>query len=134
MRSRRKPQWPLSAANERRSSRSAQDLKKIPAAELVLGSARKGTRHAQRRARNERLRSHQCSGWRHQRYRSHLGYGGNDSIFGLGGNDYIVGGTGADALDGGSGSDTASYFTSTAGVIASLEAGEGVGGDAEGDT
>jgi Ca2+-binding RTX toxin-like protein len=62
------------------------------------------------------------------------GYGGNDSIFGLGGNDYIVGGTGADALDGGSGSDTASYFTSTAGVIASLDAGAGVGGDAQGDT
>jgi Ca2+-binding RTX toxin-like protein len=62
------------------------------------------------------------------------GYGGNDSIFGLGGSDYIVGGTGADALDGGSGSDTASYFTSTAGVIASLDAGAGVGGDAQGDT
>src|SRR5207237_7143955 len=62
------------------------------------------------------------------------GYGGNDSIFGLGGNDYIVGGTGADALDGGSGSDTASYFTSAAGVIASLDAGAGVGGDAQGDT
>src|SRR5437016_4138194 len=62
------------------------------------------------------------------------GYGGNDSIFGLGGNDYIVGGTGADALDGGSASDTASYFTSAAGVIASLDAGAGVGGDAEGDS
>jgi Ca2+-binding RTX toxin-like protein len=62
------------------------------------------------------------------------GYGGNDSIFGLGGDDYIVGGTGADALNGGSGSDTASYFTSTAGIVASLTAGEGAGGDAEGDT
>jgi len=55
-------------------------------------------------------------------------------IFGLSGDDYIVGGTGADALDGGPGSDTASYFTSAAGIIASLSAGEGVGGDAEGDT
>jgi Ca2+-binding RTX toxin-like protein len=62
------------------------------------------------------------------------GYGGNDLIFGLSGDDYIVGGTGADALDGGPGSDTASYFTSAAGIIASLSAGEGVGGDAEGDT
>jgi Ca2+-binding RTX toxin-like protein len=62
------------------------------------------------------------------------GYGGNDSIHGLGGDDYIVGGTGADALNGGIGSDTASYFTSTAGIVASLSAGAGVGGDAEGDT
>ena len=62
------------------------------------------------------------------------GYGGNDSIFGLAGDDYIVGGTGADALNGGPGTDTASYFNSTAGIVASLTAGEGVGGDAEGDT
>ncbi|MGC1993633.1 MAG: hypothetical protein WA704_06735, partial [Pseudolabrys sp.] len=62
------------------------------------------------------------------------GYGGNDSIYGLGGDDYIVGGTGADALNGGTGSDTASYFTSAAGIVASLAAGEGAGGDAEGDT
>ena len=62
------------------------------------------------------------------------GYGGNDSIHGLGGDDYIVGGTGADALNGGIGSDTASYFTSAAGIVASLTAGEGTGGDAEGDT
>jgi Ca2+-binding RTX toxin-like protein len=62
------------------------------------------------------------------------GYGGNDSIFGLAGDDYIVGGTGADALHGGPGSDTASYYTSTAGIMASLSYGVGVGGDAEGDT
>jgi serralysin len=62
------------------------------------------------------------------------GYGGNDSIHGLGGDDYIVGGAGADVLNGGIGSDTASYFTSTAGIVASLSAGEGAGGDAEGDT
>src|SRR5262245_41348952 len=63
-----------------------------------------------------------------------FGYGGNDSIHGLGGDDYIVGGTGADALHGGIGSDTASYYTSTAGIMASLSYGVGVGGDAEGDT
>ena len=62
------------------------------------------------------------------------GYGGNDSIFGGGGDDFIVGGTGADALHGGPGSDTASYFTSAAGIMASLSYGVGVGGDAEGDT
>jgi Ca2+-binding RTX toxin-like protein len=62
------------------------------------------------------------------------GYGGDDSIFGSAGDDFIVGGTGADALHGGLGSDTASYFTSTAGVVASLSAGEGAGGEAEGDT
>jgi Ca2+-binding RTX toxin-like protein len=62
------------------------------------------------------------------------GYGGNDSIFGQTGDDRIVGGTGADAINGGGGSDTASYVTSTAGIIASLTAGAGVGGDAEGDT
>jgi Ca2+-binding RTX toxin-like protein len=62
------------------------------------------------------------------------GYGGNDSIFGLAGNDYFLGGTGADALHGGIGSDTAGYYTSTAGIMASLSYGVGVGGDAEGDT
>jgi serralysin len=62
------------------------------------------------------------------------GYGGNDSIHGLGGDDYIVGGTGADVLNGGIGSDTASYFTSAAGIVASLSAGAGAGGDAKGDT
>ena len=62
------------------------------------------------------------------------GYGGNDSIFGRAGDDFIVGGTGADALHGGPGSDTASYYTSTAGIMASLSDGVGVGGDAEGDT
>jgi Ca2+-binding RTX toxin-like protein len=63
-----------------------------------------------------------------------FGYGGNDSIFGRGGDDYIVGGAGADALHGGPGTDTASYYTSTAGIMASLSYGVGVGGDAEGDT
>ena len=62
------------------------------------------------------------------------GYGGDDLIFGLAGDDYIVGGAGADALHGGAGSDTASYCNSTAGIMASLSRGVGVGGDAEGDT
>ena len=62
------------------------------------------------------------------------GYGGNDSIFGGGGDDFIVGCTGADRLHGGLGSDTAGYGTSTAGIMASLSYGVGVGGDAEGDT
>ena len=62
------------------------------------------------------------------------GYGGDDSIWGLGGDDIINGGAGADGLNGGPGSDTASYWDSTAGIIASLAAGEGAGGDAEGDT
>jgi Ca2+-binding RTX toxin-like protein len=59
------------------------------------------------------------------------GHGGDDSIFGLAGDDYIVGGTGADALHGGPGSDTASYYNSTAGIMASLSYEVGVGGDAE---
>src|SRR5262245_38253279 len=62
------------------------------------------------------------------------GYDGNDSIYGLGGNDDLIGGNGADALNGGLGSDTASYYYSAAGIIASLSAGVGVGGEAEGDT
>ena len=62
------------------------------------------------------------------------GYGGDDSIFGLAGDDHLVGGSGADALHGGPGSDTADYSNSTVGIIASLAAGGGAGGDAEGDT
>ena len=67
-------------------------------------------------------------------YDNIYGYGGDDSIYGLGGDDIINGGAGADALNGGPGSDTASYYDSTAGIIASLAAEVGVGGDAEGDT
>jgi Ca2+-binding RTX toxin-like protein len=62
------------------------------------------------------------------------GYGGDDSIFGRAGDDIIDGGPGADALHGGPGSDTATYYFSAAGIIASLSAGVGVGGEAEGDT
>jgi Ca2+-binding RTX toxin-like protein len=63
-----------------------------------------------------------------------VGYGGDDSIWGLSGDDYIVGGSGADALHGGPGSDTAGYYNSATGVVASLTAGVGAGGEAEGDT
>jgi Ca2+-binding RTX toxin-like protein len=63
-----------------------------------------------------------------------LGLGGDDSIFGRAGDDHIVGGSGADALHGGPGSDTADYSNATVGIIASLAAGAGAGGDAEGDT
>src|SRR5262245_59804467 len=60
---------------------------------------------------------------------------GYDQIYGFGGNDDLIGGNGADALNGGLGSDTASYYYySAAGIIASLSAGVGVGGEAEGDT
>jgi Ca2+-binding RTX toxin-like protein len=62
------------------------------------------------------------------------GYGGDDSIFGRAGDDIIDGGPGADALHGGPGSDTATYYLAAAGIIASLSAGVGVGGLAEGDT
>ena len=62
------------------------------------------------------------------------GRGGDDLIFGLAGDDLIDGGIGADALHGGPGSDTATYFNSTTGVVASLAAGVGAGGEAEGDT
>ena len=48
------------------------------------------------------------------------GGAGNDQLFGEGGNDTLIGGSGSNTLDGGSGIDTASYATSTAGVIATL--------------
>ncbi len=59
---------------------------------------------------------------------------GDDRLFGGGGNDILRGGAGADRLDGGAGVDLASYFTGTAGVAASLAAGTGSGGEAQGDT
>ena len=59
---------------------------------------------------------------------------GNDTINGLAGNDTLIGGAGADVLNGGDGSDTVSFEGSSAGVIVNLIIGEGVGGDAEGDT
>ena len=62
-----------------------------------------------------------------------FGENGQDEIFGGSGNDYLVGGTGADLLDGGEGNDTASYITSTAGILASLVTKTGAFADAQGD-
>ena len=50
------------------------------------------------------------------------------------GNDLLVGGAGADELRGGDGVDTADYGASSAGVTVNLQSGNGLGGDAEGDT
>jgi Ca2+-binding RTX toxin-like protein len=58
---------------------------------------------------------------------------GNDTILGEGGDDYLIGGIGADLINGGVGIDTASYFTSTSKVTASLTTRRGVTGDARGD-
>jgi Ca2+-binding RTX toxin-like protein len=62
-----------------------------------------------------------------------LGHVGFDQLFGAQGNDGLEGGLDADLLDGGEGADTALYWNATAGVIASLAAGLGSGGDAAGD-
>ena len=61
------------------------------------------------------------------------GLAGDDWLSGRGGNDEFEGGAGADLLDGAGGFDTATYRTSSAGVIVRLNAGYGKGGDAEGD-
>jgi Ca2+-binding RTX toxin-like protein len=62
------------------------------------------------------------------------GAGSEDMLFGGPGDDTLAGGTGADALDGGPGRDGASYVASPEGVFVRLWAGDGQGGDAEGDT
>jgi len=49
------------------------------------------------------------------------------------GSDFIIGGAGADNIDGNGGVDTLSYSSSSAGVMADLILGTGLGGDAEGD-
>lgn len=59
---------------------------------------------------------------------------GDDVVAGEAGNDLLIGGPGADALDGGPGSDTASFFSATAGVTASLADPSANTGDASGDT
>jgi trimeric autotransporter adhesin len=59
---------------------------------------------------------------------------GNDKLFGGLGNDTLIGGAGADYLDGGGNNDTASYAASLSAVTINLDAGTGVGGDAQGDT
>ncbi len=58
----------------------------------------------------------------------------NDALIGsYNSNNTIEGGAGADYLDGLSGNDTASYSTSSQGVVIRLFNGTGQGGDAEGD-
>jgi glucose/arabinose dehydrogenase len=61
------------------------------------------------------------------------GLGGDDMIMAGAGDDYLFGGAGADTLNGGAGFDLARYDDATSGVVASLAAGRGSGGEAEGD-
>ena len=57
-----------------------------------------------------------------------------DTLVGDEGNNVLEGGAGADVIDGGlGGSDTASYATSSSGVVVNLATGSVSGGDAEGD-
>ena len=58
---------------------------------------------------------------------------GNDGLWGGVGNDVLEGDVGADRLYGGAGTDWVDYSQSSAGVTINLEAGTGIGGDAEGD-
>ena len=62
------------------------------------------------------------------------GLASNDRLYGEAGDDVLVGGTGADYLHGGAGFDTASYSTSSAGVVVSLISNSSAYGDAQGDT
>jgi len=80
------------------------------------------------------------------------GSGGDDTLSGAGGNDVLTGGAGLDTLNGGAGNDTlaggadsdaltggddtdtADYSASASGVTVDLNAGTGLGGDAQGDT
>ena len=60
---------------------------------------------------------------------------GNDSIDAGAGDDVILGGSGADSIDGGEGEqDVVLYNESKEAVVVDLEAQQGKGGDAEGDT
>ncbi|WP_319585586.1 putative Ig domain-containing protein [uncultured Desulfobulbus sp.] len=61
------------------------------------------------------------------------GGAGNDRMESGTGDDLLVGGLGSDYLDGGEGFDSARYNESTEGVVFDLNAGSGVGGEAEGD-
>lgn len=61
------------------------------------------------------------------------GGGGNDTLDGGEGDDTIQGGAGADSMIGGGGLNSLSYAASSAAVNASLLAGNGFGGDAQGD-
>ena len=62
------------------------------------------------------------------------GVAGNDTLNGGLGSDTLNGGTGADMLVGGGGIDTATYASDVTGVTVSLMTGNGVGGDADGDS
>jgi len=73
-----------------------------------------------------------------------LGSNGNDRLFGDDGADTLKGGSGRDTLNGGADADRlvgggnagdlATYVDSSAGVFVRLWAGDGTGGDAQGDT
>jgi Ca2+-binding RTX toxin-like protein len=66
---------------------------------------------------------------------NHLqGGAGADALWGNDGDDRLEGGAGADLLEGQGGTDWASYAASEQGVTVRLWAGDGFGGDAEGDT
>jgi Ca2+-binding RTX toxin-like protein len=62
-----------------------------------------------------------------------IGSAFGDALTGNGGDNVLRGGAGADSLNGGGGQDTASYAGSAVGVSVDLQAGTGVGGDAQGD-
>lgn len=61
------------------------------------------------------------------------GGAGGDVISGLDGDDLLIGGADADTLYGGAGNDIADYSDSAAAVTIDLDAGTGVGGDAQSD-
>ena len=63
-----------------------------------------------------------------------IGGAGSDTLRGGEGLDTLVGGAGADVLDGGNGWDTVDYTASGSAININLDAGTGLGGDAEGDS
>ncbi len=62
-----------------------------------------------------------------------FGFDGDDTISGGLGDDFLRGGAGADDLIGGDDVDTVDYRGSADGVTVDIQAGTGLGGDAEGD-
>lgn len=62
------------------------------------------------------------------------GGAGNDTLKGATGLDTFIGGAGADAMAGGAGLDLVDYSASSSAVNVNLGAGNGTGGDAQGDT
>jgi uncharacterized protein (TIGR01370 family) len=63
-----------------------------------------------------------------------IGSNFDDTLTGDATNNLFTGGAGADVLDGEEGTDWVSYRGSSEAVVIDLEAGTGVGGDADGDT